>query len=83
MTFYATGPGVMVAMNASRDSFLELKVSYVDSGQMDYLTRNSASYSELGDLLLTLKQSGFNMIQPFLAVKYFFIFYCPDKQTNS
>ncbi|WP_291373793.1 hypothetical protein [Cyclobacterium sp.] len=64
------GAGVMVAVNSSRDTFMELKVNYVNSGVINYLTRDSATYNEQGELMLVPKRSGFNMIQPSVGVKY-------------
>ncbi|MDN3686696.1 hypothetical protein [Cyclobacterium jeungdonense] len=66
------GAGVMVAVNSSRDTFVELKVNYVNSGEINYLTRDSATYNEQGELMLATKRSGFNMIQPSFALKYKF-----------
>ncbi|WP_163378063.1 hypothetical protein [Cyclobacterium sp. SYSU L10401] len=66
------GAGVMVAVNSSRDTFIELKANYVHSGKINYLSRESATYSEQGELLLAPKRSAFNMIQPSLGVKYLF-----------
>jgi len=66
------GAGMIVALNPSGDTFLEVKVNYVDSGQMDYLSRSSASYLEQGELVLTPKRSGFTMFQPSVAIKFNF-----------
>lgn len=66
------GAGVMVAVNSSRDTFIELKANYVHSGKINYLSRDSATYSEQGELLLAPKRSAFNMIQPSVGVKYLF-----------
>lgn len=63
------GAGILVPLNSTRDTFLEVKLNYVDSGQMDYLTRNSASYIEPGELVLSPKRSGFNMLQPSVALR--------------
>ncbi|WP_235954728.1 hypothetical protein [Cyclobacterium salsum] len=66
------GAGVMVALNSSRDTFLELKVNYVNSGEINYLTRDSATYTEQGDLMLAPIRSGFSLIQPSLALRFQF-----------
>lgn len=66
------GAGIMVALNKSKDTFLEVKVNYVNTSQMDFLSRDSATYSEQGDLILTPIRSAFNMIQPSFALKYTF-----------
>lgn len=66
------GAGVMVAVNSTGDTFLELKVNYVNSGDINYLSRDSATYSEQGDLILAPIRSAFNMIQPSFALKYTF-----------
>ncbi|HSI75369.1 MAG TPA: hypothetical protein VK957_05730 [Lunatimonas sp.] len=66
------GAGLLVPLNSTRDTFLEVKLNYVDSGQMDYLTKNSAYYIEPGELVLSPKRSGFNMLQPSVAVRFNF-----------
>lgn len=66
------GAGIMVALNPSRDTFLELKVHYVDANQMDFLTKESTFYNEQGDLIVIPIRAGFKMLQPSLALKYTF-----------
>ncbi|SHN04060.1 hypothetical protein SAMN04488057_105389 [Cyclobacterium lianum] len=66
------GAGIMFAVNSGRDTFVELKVNYVNSGELNYLTRDSATYNEQGELMLDPAKSGFNMIQPSVGVKYLF-----------
>ncbi|WP_241685025.1 hypothetical protein [Cyclobacterium xiamenense] len=66
------GVGVMVAVNSSKDTFLELKVSRVDSEPMDFLTKKSASYTDQGELVLLPKRAGIALLQPSLGFRFLF-----------
>ncbi|MCH7402831.1 hypothetical protein ACFOUP_17105 [Belliella kenyensis] len=69
---YQLGGGVMIPLNESKETFLELRVSYVNSGEMNLLTKQDASYNDQGQVTLTTRRVPFEMIQPSLAIKFNF-----------
>lgn len=69
---YQIGAGVMRALNSSKDFFVEFKIYYVNTGEMEYLTRRGATYDAHGDLNLRILNSTFQMLQPSVSLRYFF-----------
>lgn len=69
---YRLGGGVMVPLTGGKDTFLEFKVLYVNTGEMDYLTKSDAHYSPDGDLGLMVRRSPFTMLQPGISFRYYF-----------
>ncbi|MCH7408770.1 hypothetical protein MM239_05140 [Belliella sp. DSM 111904] len=69
---YQLGGGVMIPLNESRETFLELRVSYINSGEMDILTKQDASYNDQGQVRLNPRRTPFELIQPSVAVKFNF-----------
>jgi len=69
---YRLGGGVMVPLTRGKDTFLELKVLYVNTGEMEYLTKPDALYSPGGDLELMVRRSPFTILQPGISLRYFF-----------
>ncbi|HSJ68456.1 MAG TPA: hypothetical protein VK921_12300 [Anditalea sp.] len=69
---YRLGGGVMVPLTSERNTFLELKLLYVNTGEMEYLTKSDAHYSPEGDLSLIVRRSSFTMLQPGISLRYYF-----------
>ncbi|WP_114752427.1 hypothetical protein [Pleomorphovibrio marinus] len=69
---YQLGAGLMRALNSSKDFFVEFKLYYVNTGEMEYLTRRGATYDAGGDLILNTLTSPFQMVQPSVSFRYFF-----------
>ncbi len=69
---YELGAGIMRALNASKDLFVEFKIHYVNTGEMEYLTRRGATYDPDGTLNLSTNMSPFQMVQPSISLRYFF-----------
>jgi hypothetical protein len=69
---YQLGAGVMRALNSSKDLFIEFTLHYVNTGEMEYLSRSGATYEADGSLNLSTSRSPFQMLQPSVALRYFF-----------
>lgn len=69
---YRVGGGVMVPLTKGKDTFLELNLLYVNTGEMEYLTKSDAQYSPEGDLSLMVRHSPFTMLQPGISLRYYF-----------
>ncbi|MFD2033152.1 hypothetical protein ACFSKL_00035 [Belliella marina] len=71
-TIYQLGGGLMIPIGRGSDTFIELKVNYVQAGSMNILTKNDASYNDQGNVTLTPRNTAFQMIQPSIGVKFEF-----------
>jgi len=69
---YRLGGGVMVPLTSEKNTFLELKLLYVNTGEMEYLTKSDAVYGPEGDLSLMVRRSPFTMLQPGVSLRYYF-----------
>ena len=69
---YRLGGGVMVPLSKGKETFLEFKLLYVNTGEMEYLTQADAIYSPEGDLSFQIRRSPFTMLQPGISLRYYF-----------
>lgn len=69
---YQVGAGIMKALNPSKDLFIEFTIHYVNTGEMEYLTRKGATYEPDGTLNIATTVSPFQMVQPSVSLRYFF-----------
>ena len=69
---YQLGSGLMIPLDKSNETFIELRVNYLQTGSMDFLTKNDASYNNEGQVTLNTRNAAFQMIQPSIAVKFAF-----------
>lgn len=69
---YQLGGGVMIPLEKSKETFIELRVNYVHTGNMNILTKGDASYNDQGNVTLSPRNTAFQMIQPSIAVKFAF-----------
>ncbi|MCH7397569.1 hypothetical protein MM236_06195 [Belliella sp. DSM 107340] len=71
-TIYQLGGGLMIPLGKGNDTFIELKVNYVQTGNMNILTKNDASYNDQGNVTLSPRNTAFQLIQPSIGVKFEF-----------
>ncbi|SIS48922.1 outer membrane beta-barrel protein [Belliella pelovolcani] len=69
---YQLGGGLMIPLEKSKETFLELRVNYVQTSEMDFLTKRDASYNDQGQVTLSPRTATFQMIQPSIGVKFAF-----------
>jgi len=62
----------MVPLTSEKNTFLELKLLYVNTGEMDYLTKSDSQYGAEGDLSLMVRSSPFTMLQLGISLRYYF-----------
>ena len=69
---YQLGGGLMIPLEKEGDTFLELRVNYMQTGTMDFLTSRDASYDNQGTVTLNTRNAAFQLLSPSLAVKFRF-----------
>lgn len=69
---FQLGGGMMLALNKEKDTFLELRFHYLQTGNMDFLTKEGASYNELGQVSFSPQNAAFQLLQPSIALKIAF-----------
>lgn len=69
---YQLGGGLMIPLEKGGDTFLELRVNYMQTGTMDFLTSRDASYDNQGTVTLNTRNAAFQMLSPSLAFKFRF-----------
>lgn len=69
---FQIGAGLMVPLEKEGDLFLELRVNYVQTGSMDFLTSRDASYDNQGNVTLSTRNAAFQLLVPSLALKFKF-----------
>lgn len=69
---YQLGGGLMIPLDKSTETFLELRVNYVHTGNMNILTKGDASYNDQGNVTLSPRNTAFQLIQPSIALKFAF-----------
>ena len=69
---YQLGGGLMIPLEKGGDTFLELRVNYMQTGVMDFLTSRDASYDAQGAVIPNTRNAAFQMLSPSLAVKFRF-----------
>lgn len=69
---YQFGGGLMIPLEKGGDTFLELRVNYMQTGTMDFLTSQDASYDNQGAVTLNTRNAAFQLLSPSLAVKFRF-----------
>ncbi|AFL84132.1 hypothetical protein Belba_1520 [Belliella baltica DSM 15883] len=67
---YQIGGGLMIPLDKNKETFLELRVNYVNTGSMNILTEGDASYNDQGNVTLSPRNTAFHLIQPSIAVKF-------------
>ncbi len=63
------GGGIMIPVERSGEANLELRVNYLRSGRLEYLTRDDAVYDDQGDLTLNPRNAPFRLLQPAIALR--------------
>ncbi|EPA00056.1 hypothetical protein A33Q_0224 [Indibacter alkaliphilus LW1] len=66
---YQLGGGIMVPLEKKGDVFLELRVNYLQTGPMNFLTSRDALYDDLGSVTLNTRNAAFQLLSPSLAIK--------------
>lgn len=67
---YQLGGGLMIPVDKSKETLIELRVNYVHTGHMNILTKSDASYNDQGNVTLNTRNTAFQLIQPSIAVKF-------------
>jgi len=67
---YQFGGGLMIPLERSKDTFIELRVNYAHTGNMDILTKSRASYNDQGQVTLSPINTRFQLIQPSIGLKF-------------
>ncbi|WP_143962632.1 hypothetical protein [Litoribacter populi] len=68
---YQFGGGVVVPA-FRKNLFLELSLHYLNTGEMEYLTRSNSTYDTNGELQMQTIRSPFSMLQPGIGIRYYF-----------
>lgn len=71
-TIYQLGGGLLIPIEKGKETFIELRVNYVNTGDMNILTKNDAGYNDEGNVSLTSRNTAFQLIQPSIALKFAF-----------
>ncbi len=71
-TIYQLGGGILIPIEKGKATFIELRVNYVNTGNMNILTKNDAHYNDQGNVTLSSRNTAFQLIQPSIAVKFAF-----------
>ncbi len=69
---YQLGGGLMIPLEKSKETFFELRVNYVQTTEMDFLTKRDASYNDQGQVTLSPRTAAFQLIQPSISFKVAF-----------
>jgi hypothetical protein len=69
---YQLGGGLMIPLEKGGDTFLELRVNYMQTGTMDFLNSRDASYDNQGAVTLNTRNAAFQLLTPSVAVKFRF-----------
>ncbi|MFC0263426.1 hypothetical protein [Fontibacter flavus] len=69
---FQLGGCVLLALNKEKDTFLELRFHYLQTGNMDFLTKEDAKYNELGQVTFSPQNAEFQLLQPKVALKIAF-----------
>lgn len=68
---YQLGGGLMIPLEKGGDTFLELRVNYMQTGVMNFLTSRDSSYDAQGAVILNTRNAAFQLLTPSIALKFF------------
>jgi hypothetical protein len=66
------GGGVLFAVDKNKETFIELRMSYLRTGSMQFLTKAGATYDEEGQVALSPQKAPFSLLQPGIGVRHIF-----------
>lgn len=69
---YQLGGGLLIPIEKEKETFIELRVNYVNTGNMNILTKHDAQYNDQGNVTLNSRNTGLQLIQPSIAINFAF-----------